>query len=203
MRDYISRKKETLTLQNHNNENIISRGRGNSLRNKVGGWVELDSSDPLKPLPTGLENTERIILYFLFLKCFVIRICIAFYTNVNSIGTLQVILPTFVQLSPLNKTRVLLASKWRSFHYYKRLRDSLISSRFVVALKYFPSPVGHTDELTVQKTQLIVSFVLSCTPDISISGALLACYVYRKFCTFVNTSAWIMKPHSYIYIYIK
>ena len=121
MRDYISRKKETLTLQNHNNENIISRGRGNSLRNKVRGWV-----DPLKPLPTGLENTERIILYFLFLKCFVIRICIAFYTNVNSIGTLQVILPTFVQLSNINKTRVLLASKWRSFHYYKRLRDSLI-----------------------------------------------------------------------------
>ena len=28
--------------------------------NKVRGWLELDSPDPLKPLPTGWENTERI-----------------------------------------------------------------------------------------------------------------------------------------------
>ena len=34
-------------------ENKISHGRGNSLRNKVRGWVDLDSPDPLKPLPTG------------------------------------------------------------------------------------------------------------------------------------------------------
>ena len=32
----------------------------NSFRNKVRGWVELNSPDPLKPLPTGWENTERI-----------------------------------------------------------------------------------------------------------------------------------------------
>ena len=30
------------------------------LRNEVRGWVELNSSDPLKPLPTGGEFTERI-----------------------------------------------------------------------------------------------------------------------------------------------
>ena len=35
-------------------------GRGNSLTNKVRGWVELSSPDPLKPLKTGCENTERI-----------------------------------------------------------------------------------------------------------------------------------------------
>ena len=33
--------------------NKISHGRGNSLRNKVRVWVDLDSPDPLKPLPTG------------------------------------------------------------------------------------------------------------------------------------------------------
>ena len=32
-------------------ENKISHGRGNSLKNKVRGWVDLDSPDPLKPLP--------------------------------------------------------------------------------------------------------------------------------------------------------
>ena len=36
-----------------NKENKISRGRGNSLRIKVKGWVDLDSPDLLKPLPTG------------------------------------------------------------------------------------------------------------------------------------------------------
>ena len=36
-----------------NKENKIFHGRGNSLRNIVRGWVELDSPDPLKPLPTG------------------------------------------------------------------------------------------------------------------------------------------------------
>ena len=51
------------TLKNFkikNKENIISHGRGNSLRNKVRGCVDLDSPDPLKPLPTGWENTECI-----------------------------------------------------------------------------------------------------------------------------------------------
>ena len=43
-----------------NKHNKISQGRGNSLRNEVRGWVELGSLDPLKPLPTGWENTERI-----------------------------------------------------------------------------------------------------------------------------------------------
>ena len=28
--------------------------------NKMKGWVDLDSPYPLKPLPTGWENTERI-----------------------------------------------------------------------------------------------------------------------------------------------
>ena len=36
-----------------NKDNKISQGRGNSLRNKVRGSVELGSPDPLKPLPTG------------------------------------------------------------------------------------------------------------------------------------------------------
>ena len=43
-----------------NKDNKISQGRENSLRNEVRGWVELCSPDPLKPLPTGWENTERI-----------------------------------------------------------------------------------------------------------------------------------------------
>ena len=43
-----------------NKDNKISQGRGNSLRNEVRGWVELCSPDPLKPLPTGWQNTERI-----------------------------------------------------------------------------------------------------------------------------------------------
>ena len=43
-----------------NKDNKISQGRGISLRNEVRGWVELCSPDPLKPLPTGWENTERI-----------------------------------------------------------------------------------------------------------------------------------------------
>ena len=43
-----------------NKDNKISHEKWNSLRNKVGSWVELDSPDPLKHLPTGLENTERI-----------------------------------------------------------------------------------------------------------------------------------------------
>ena len=34
-------------------DNKISYGRGNSLRNEMRGCVELDSHDPLKPLPTG------------------------------------------------------------------------------------------------------------------------------------------------------
>ena len=34
-------------------ENKISHGRGNSLMNKMRGWVKLDSPDPLKALPTG------------------------------------------------------------------------------------------------------------------------------------------------------
>ena len=43
-----------------NKDNNISHRRGNSLKNKVRGWVELYSPDPLKPLPTGWENTELI-----------------------------------------------------------------------------------------------------------------------------------------------
>ena len=35
-----------------NKENKISLGRGNSLRNKVWDWLELDSPDPLKPTLT-------------------------------------------------------------------------------------------------------------------------------------------------------
>ena len=61
LRDFIHKK--IITLKNFkikNKENKISHGRGNSLRNKVRGWVDLDSPDPLKPLPTGWENTERI-----------------------------------------------------------------------------------------------------------------------------------------------
>ena len=57
LRDFISRKK--LNIKNfkiENKDNKISHGRGNSLSNKVRGWVNLDSPDPLKPLPTGWEN---------------------------------------------------------------------------------------------------------------------------------------------------
>ena len=43
-----------------NKDNKISHENWNSLRNKVRSWVELDSSDPLKPLHTGWENNERI-----------------------------------------------------------------------------------------------------------------------------------------------
>ena len=47
-------KNENITkLKIKNKENKISHGRGNSLRNKVRAWVDLDSPDPLKPLPTG------------------------------------------------------------------------------------------------------------------------------------------------------
>ena len=49
---------KNFNIKNKNNK--ISQGRGNSLRNEVRGGVELCSPDPLKPLPTGLENTERI-----------------------------------------------------------------------------------------------------------------------------------------------
>ena len=49
-----SQKIETLkNFKIKSKENKISHGRGNSLRNKVMGWVDLDSPDPLKPLPTG------------------------------------------------------------------------------------------------------------------------------------------------------
>ena len=49
---------KNFNIKNKNNK--ISQGRVNSLRNEVRGWVELCSPDPLKPLPTGWENTERI-----------------------------------------------------------------------------------------------------------------------------------------------
>ena len=52
------------SLQTQNKENKISHGRQIFLRNIVRGWVDLDSSDPLKPLPTGWENTERKSLYW-------------------------------------------------------------------------------------------------------------------------------------------
>ena len=38
----------------------VSQRRGNYLRIRVRGSVELDSTDPLKPLPADWENTERI-----------------------------------------------------------------------------------------------------------------------------------------------
>ena len=60
---FLSYKLSKLYMKNFkvkNKDNKISHGRGNSLRNKVRGWVELDLPDPLKPLPTGWENTERI-----------------------------------------------------------------------------------------------------------------------------------------------
>ena len=44
---YFSEKK----IKIKNKDNKISHGRGNSLKNKVRSWVELDSPDPLKPLP--------------------------------------------------------------------------------------------------------------------------------------------------------
>ena len=37
-------------------DNKISHGRGHSLKNKVRGWIELDSPDPLKHPPTGILN---------------------------------------------------------------------------------------------------------------------------------------------------
>ena len=47
-------------LKIKNKDNKISHGGGNSLRNEVRGWLELDSPDLLKPLPNGWENAERI-----------------------------------------------------------------------------------------------------------------------------------------------
>ena len=41
-----------------NKDNKISHGQGNSLRNKVKGWVELKIPDPLKPLPFSRDNTK-------------------------------------------------------------------------------------------------------------------------------------------------
>ena len=31
-----------------------------SFRNELRGWIEFNSPDPLEPLTTGLENTERV-----------------------------------------------------------------------------------------------------------------------------------------------
>ena len=45
-----------------NKDNKIYHGRGNSLRNEVRGWVELDSPDPLKPLPPTLVKFVTVIL---------------------------------------------------------------------------------------------------------------------------------------------
>ena len=55
LRDFISQKGTIKheKLQNQNKDNKISPGRGNSLRNKVRGWVELDSPNPLKPFPAN------------------------------------------------------------------------------------------------------------------------------------------------------
>ena len=54
LRDFIHRKlKNIKNFKIINKENKISHGRGNSLRKKLRGWVDLDSNDPLKPLPTG------------------------------------------------------------------------------------------------------------------------------------------------------
>ena len=63
MRDFISRKNLSLKLQNHNKDNKICHGKGNSLRMKVRGWVELDSPDPLKPLLTGRECIASLYRY--------------------------------------------------------------------------------------------------------------------------------------------
>ena len=50
-------KNENITkLKIKNKENKISHGRGNSLRNKVRGWVDLDSPDPLKNLSLPAER---------------------------------------------------------------------------------------------------------------------------------------------------
>ena len=40
-------------LQNLNKDKKISHERGNSLNNKVRVGLDLDSPDPLNPLPTG------------------------------------------------------------------------------------------------------------------------------------------------------
>ena len=48
-------------------ENKISHGRGNSLRNKMRGWVNLDSPYPLKPLPTF--SCICLLIFAVFLFC--------------------------------------------------------------------------------------------------------------------------------------
>ena len=48
--------KKTLDLLNQNKDCKVSHGRGNSIRNKVRVWVELDSPDPLKHLPIALRE---------------------------------------------------------------------------------------------------------------------------------------------------
>ena len=51
---YFSPKTKHIELQNQNKDNEIYHGRGNSLRDKVRGWEELDSARPnLNLLPTG------------------------------------------------------------------------------------------------------------------------------------------------------
>ena len=65
---YFSRKLNIENFKIENKDNKISHGRGNSLRNKVRGWADLDSPDRLKPLPTGWGNTERIASFYSYKK---------------------------------------------------------------------------------------------------------------------------------------
>ena len=62
--DFIHKNKTLKNFKIKSKENKISHGRGNSLRNKVRGWVDLDSPDPLKPLPrlprSSKTSPERI-----------------------------------------------------------------------------------------------------------------------------------------------
>ena len=50
------KKEKTFDLLNQNKDSKVSHGRGNSIRNKVRVWVELDSPDPLKHLRIGLRE---------------------------------------------------------------------------------------------------------------------------------------------------
>ena len=48
---YSQKNKASKNFKIKSKENKISHGRGNSLRNKVRSWMDLDSSNPLKPHP--------------------------------------------------------------------------------------------------------------------------------------------------------
>ena len=67
---YFSEKLNIKNFKIKNMDNKISRIIGNSLRNKVRGWVEFDFPNPLKPFPTGWENTERIASLYSYIARF-------------------------------------------------------------------------------------------------------------------------------------